>query len=81
MIEYTNRFDRMNVSAAGELELSQQRLQQSLEKIDPAQREALQLAEAEGLAPRLVEGRGDNLKVTRPEDLALAGFYLSAAIA
>lgn len=34
--------------------------------------------EAEGLAPRLVEGRGDNLKVTRPEDLALAEFYLSA---
>ena len=34
--------------------------------------------EAEGLAPRMIEGRGDNLKVTRPEDLALAEFYLSA---
>ncbi|MCJ8169721.1 2-C-methyl-D-erythritol 4-phosphate cytidylyltransferase [Atopomonas sediminilitoris] len=30
-----------------------------------------------GLAPRLVEGRSDNLKITRPEDLALAAFYLS----
>jgi len=25
----------------------------------------------------LVEGRADNLKVTRPEDLALAGLYLT----
>jgi 2-C-methyl-D-erythritol 4-phosphate cytidylyltransferase len=30
-----------------------------------------------GLSPRLVEGRGDNIKITRPEDLALASFYLS----
>lgn len=30
-----------------------------------------------GLNPRLVEGRADNLKITRPEDLALAEFYLS----
>ena len=30
-----------------------------------------------GLAPKLVAGRSDNLKVTRPEDLALAEFYLS----
>jgi 2-C-methyl-D-erythritol 4-phosphate cytidylyltransferase len=29
-----------------------------------------------GLAPRLVEGRPDNIKVTRPEDLPLADFYL-----
>jgi 2-C-methyl-D-erythritol 4-phosphate cytidylyltransferase len=36
--------------------------------------------EAEGLAPRLVEGRSDNLKITRPDDLALAEFYLSAVI-
>ena len=32
--------------------------------------------EAIGLAPRLIEGRADNLKITRPEDLALAEFYL-----
>lgn len=32
--------------------------------------------EAAGFAPRLVEGRADNLKITRPEDLALAEFYL-----
>ncbi|HRD66213.1 MAG TPA: 2-C-methyl-D-erythritol 4-phosphate cytidylyltransferase [Candidatus Competibacter sp.] len=33
--------------------------------------------EAAGFAPRLVEGRGDNLKITRPEDLALAEFFLA----
>ena len=30
-----------------------------------------------GLRPLLVEGRADNIKVTRPEDLALAAFFLS----
>ncbi|MGX2951077.1 2-C-methyl-D-erythritol 4-phosphate cytidylyltransferase [Ursidibacter sp. B-7004-1] len=30
-----------------------------------------------GYYPQLVEGRGDNIKVTRPEDLALAEFYLT----
>jgi 2-C-methyl-D-erythritol 4-phosphate cytidylyltransferase len=34
---------------------------------------AMELA---GHAPLLVEGHGDNLKITRPEDLALAEFYL-----
>lgn len=29
-----------------------------------------------GLSPRLVEGRADNIKITRPEDLPLAHFYL-----
>ena len=29
-----------------------------------------------GLRPRLIEGHADNLKITRPEDLALAEFYL-----
>lgn len=29
-----------------------------------------------GLAPRLVEGHADNIKITAPEDLALAEFYL-----
>lgn len=33
--------------------------------------------EAAGFAPRLIEGRADNLKITRPEDLALAEFYLA----
>ncbi|MDG3089018.1 2-C-methyl-D-erythritol 4-phosphate cytidylyltransferase [Vibrio hannami] len=33
--------------------------------------------ESIGLAPKLVAGRTDNLKVTQPEDLALAEFYLS----
>ncbi|WP_040975622.1 2-C-methyl-D-erythritol 4-phosphate cytidylyltransferase [Necropsobacter massiliensis] len=30
-----------------------------------------------GFRPHLVVGRGDNIKITRPEDLALAEFYLS----
>jgi 2-C-methyl-D-erythritol 4-phosphate cytidylyltransferase len=29
-----------------------------------------------GLRPLMVEGHGDNIKITRPEDLALARFYL-----
>lgn len=33
--------------------------------------------EAAGFAPRLIEGRADNLKITRPEDLTPAAFYLS----
>jgi len=34
---------------------------------------AIELA---GLQPRLIEGHGDNIKITRPEDLTLAAFYL-----
>ena len=55
-----------------------------------ALRDALRMAQARGLAvtddasameqagqaPLLVEGHGDNLKITRPEDLALAEFHL-----
>lgn len=33
--------------------------------------------EAAGFPPRLIEGRADNLKITRPEDLALAEFFLT----
>ena len=29
-----------------------------------------------GLKPSLIEGRADNIKITRPEDLSLARFYL-----
>jgi 2-C-methyl-D-erythritol 4-phosphate cytidylyltransferase len=29
-----------------------------------------------GLQPRLIEGRADNIKITRPEDLPLAQFFL-----
>ncbi len=44
LLEYTNRFDRMQVSDAAALELDQARLQQSLDAIEPAQRDALQQA-------------------------------------
>jgi len=33
--------------------------------------------EAQNLSPKIVEGRSDNIKITRPEDLALAQFYLA----
>ncbi len=33
--------------------------------------------ELQGYSPLLVEGHADNIKITRPEDLALAGFYLN----
>lgn len=33
--------------------------------------------EYQGLAPLLVQGRADNIKITQPEDLALAEFYLT----
>lgn len=32
--------------------------------------------ELQGKRPRIVEGRADNIKITRAEDLALAAFYL-----
>ncbi len=32
--------------------------------------------ELKGLKPKIVEGRPDNIKITRPEDLALAQFYM-----
>ncbi|WP_439240366.1 2-C-methyl-D-erythritol 4-phosphate cytidylyltransferase [Lonepinella sp. BR2474] len=47
-------------------------LQQGLAITDEAS--AMELS---GFQPHLVTGRTDNIKVTRPEDLALAEFYLS----
>ncbi|MCK3658017.1 2-C-methyl-D-erythritol 4-phosphate cytidylyltransferase [Pasteurellaceae bacterium Pebbles2] len=50
----------------------EQALTQGLAITDEAS--AMELA---GFQPHLVAGRSDNIKVTRPEDLALAEFYLS----
>ena len=44
LIEYTNRFDRMQVTGMAELELGQARLQQALNGLPEAQRTALQTA-------------------------------------
>ncbi len=44
LIEYTNKFDRMAVSSMAELELTQQQLQQALDTLPQAQREALLVA-------------------------------------
>jgi histidinol dehydrogenase len=44
VIEYTNQFDRMNLTDAKEFELDKTKLQAALESIDAEQRKALELA-------------------------------------
>ncbi len=44
VIEYTNRFDRMNVKSSSELEISKERLQQSLDALDSETQELLEKA-------------------------------------
>ncbi|MEJ2687982.1 MAG: histidinol dehydrogenase [Gammaproteobacteria bacterium] len=44
VIEYTNRFDRMEVAAMAELEIARDRLEQAAAAIPEAQRQALELA-------------------------------------
>ncbi|MGA0422654.1 2-C-methyl-D-erythritol 4-phosphate cytidylyltransferase [Escherichia coli] len=46
-------------------------------RLSPTEASALEYC---GFHPQLVEGRADNIKVTRPEDLALAEFYLTRTI-
>jgi 2-C-methyl-D-erythritol 4-phosphate cytidylyltransferase len=52
--------------------------------LEHAQRERLEITdessamELAGHAPRLVQGHEDNIKITRPDDLRLAGLYLKA---
>ena len=43
---------------------------------NPAVTDEASALELKGLQPKIVEGRPDNIKITRPEDLALAQFYL-----
>jgi len=44
VVDFTNRFDRMQVASMAELEIPQQAMDAALKKIDRAQREALELA-------------------------------------
>ena len=46
VIEYTNRFDRLNAASMGELELSQDELHKALHGLPPEQHEALEAAAA-----------------------------------
>ena len=46
LLEYTQKFDRVNATSAEQLELSKDDLQKALASIDPKQREALELAAA-----------------------------------
>jgi 2-C-methyl-D-erythritol 4-phosphate cytidylyltransferase len=43
---------------------------------NPAITDEASALELEGMQPKIVEGRPDNIKITRPEDLALAQFYM-----
>lgn len=58
------------------VKLLKKALQSAFEKnaIVTDEASAMELA---GFKPHLIAGRSDNLKVTRPEDLALAEFYLT----
>jgi len=58
------------------------RLGRLREALSQAQEQGMQVTdeasaiELAGYSPRLVEGHPDNIKITRPADLALAAFYL-----
>lgn len=56
------------------LKLLQESLQQALDDGFEVTDEASAI-EYVGMSPRLVEGHADNIKITRPEDLALADFF------
>jgi 2-C-methyl-D-erythritol 4-phosphate cytidylyltransferase len=43
---------------------------------NPAITDEASALELLGYQPKIVEGRPDNIKITRPEDLALAQFYM-----
>jgi len=53
-------------------------LKQALEQAEgnPAITDEASAMEIQGLQPKIVEGRPDNIKITQPEDLALAAFYM-----
>lgn len=53
-------------------------LKQALEETEgnPVITDEASALEIQGLQPKIVEGRPDNIKITRPEDLALAQFYM-----
>jgi 2-C-methyl-D-erythritol 4-phosphate cytidylyltransferase len=54
-------------------------LKHSLEQTKGDQRitDEASALEALGLTPKIVEGRFDNIKVTHPEDLTLAAFFIT----
>jgi 2-C-methyl-D-erythritol 4-phosphate cytidylyltransferase len=53
-------------------------LKNALEEAEgnPAITDEASALELKGLRPKIVEGRPDNIKITRPEDLPLAQFYM-----
>lgn len=53
-------------------------LKQALEQAEgnPNITDEASALEIQGLQPKIVEGRPDNIKITQPEDLALAAFYM-----
>jgi len=57
-------------------------LKQALEEAEgnPGITDEASALEIKGLQPKIVEGRPDNIKITRHEDLALARFYMEQQI-
>ena len=57
-------------------------LKQALEEAEgnPGITDEASALEIKGLQPKIVEGRPDNIKITRHEDLALAQFYMEQQI-
>ncbi len=57
-------------------------LKQALQQAEgnPAVTDEASALEMQGLKPKIVEGRPDNIKITRPEDLALAQFYMEQQV-
>lgn len=53
-------------------------LKSALEEAEgnPAITDEASALELKGLKPKIIEGRPDNIKITRPEDLPLAQFYM-----
>ncbi len=53
-------------------------LKQALEEAEgnPAITDEASALEMQGFRPKIIEGQPDNIKITRPEDLALAQFYM-----
>ncbi len=53
-------------------------LKQALESAEgnPLITDEASALEIQGLQPKIIEGRTDNIKITRPEDLVLAQFYM-----
>jgi 2-C-methyl-D-erythritol 4-phosphate cytidylyltransferase len=49
---------------------------EAAKKLNHAVTDEASAMEYQGYVPKIIEGRSDNIKITRPEDLSLAAFFL-----